>query len=131
MANEASPTIKNEDAEVVEVDDSERDSDSSDSASDFCISSDEGEEEVVSSEPPAKVARAGRVEQANACFKKNKVSRVVHYIDKEEGSSSDGGSVFACGRRVGANHIPAGSFELVFVCKLCKMRANRDGALSL
>ena len=131
MVNEKPPTVKDEEAEVVEVDDSERDSDSSDSASDFCISSDEGEKEDVSVEPPTKVTRAGRVEQANACFKKHKASRVVHYIDREEGSTSDGASVFACGRRVGANHIPAGSFELVFVCKLCKMRANRDGALSL
>ena len=131
MVNEKSPTVKDEEAEIVEVEDSERDSDSSDSASEFCISSDEGEEEVVSAEPPAKVARAGRVEQANACFKKHKISRAVHYIDRGEGSSSDGASVFACGRRVGANNIPAGSFELVFVCKLCKMRANRDGVLSL
>ena len=131
VVNENPSNVKDEEAEVVEVYESERDSDSSDSASDFCFSSDEGEKEDVPIEPPTKVTRAGRVEQANACFKKHKVSRVVHYIDKEEGSTSDGASVFACGRRVGANHIPAGSFELIFVCKLCKMRANRDGALKL
>ena len=85
VVNEKPSNVKDEEAEVVEVVESERDSDSSDSASDFCISSDEGEKEDVPVEPPTKVTRAGRVEQANACFKKHRVSRVVHYIDKEKG----------------------------------------------
>ena len=123
--------VKDEAAEVVEVEDSECDSDSSDSASEFCASSDEGESGELSMEPPAKVARAGRVERAHACFKKHRVSKVVHYIERGDDSSLDGVTVFACGRRVGVNHVPAEKFDLVFVCKLCKMRASRDGALSL
>ena len=123
--------VKDENTEVVEVEDSECDSDSSDSASEFCASSDEDEFHELPLEPPAKVARAGRVEQAQACFKKHRVSKVVHYVEGGNDSSFDGVSVFACGRRVGVNHIPAESFDLVFVCKLCKVRASRDGALSL
>ena len=130
VAIDDSHTIKDENTEVVEVEDSECDSDSSDSASEFCASSDEGGADEVP-EPPTKVVRAGRVEQAKDCFMKHRVSRVVHYLEGNIDLSLDGSLVFACGRRVGANHIPAKSFELVFVCKLCKMRASRDGAIKL
>ena len=65
VADDNSHIVKDETTEVVEVEDSVCDSDSSDSASEFCAPSDEGGADETSMEPPTKVARAGRVEQAN------------------------------------------------------------------
>ena len=81
------------------------------------------------SPPPPKCIRVSLGDMARSHFWRHKQTKIVHYCEQLAVSEVEDGVVFACGRPVGANYAGAKDFDSVWMCKMCKSKALKDGAL--
>ena len=95
-------------------------------SSDSPSENEESEEEMV---PPAKCIRVSLARLESSHFWKHKQTKVVHYCENLTVSQMSEGVVFACGRAVSANYLGAKEFDSTWMCKMCKSKALKDGAL--
>ena len=79
--------------------------------------------------PPPKCIRVWLGDVARSHFWRHKQTKIVHYCEQLAVSEVEDGVVFACGRPVGANYAGAKDFDSSWMCKMCKSKALKDGAL--
>ena len=90
--------------------------------------SDEDESEV-DEPPPPKCIRVNLAQLETSHFWKHRQSKVVHYCESFTVAKADAGVVFGCGRAVNSNFHGTKEFDSTWMCKMCKAKALKDGAL--
>ena len=79
--------------------------------------------------PPPKCIRVSLASLERSQFWRHKQTKTVHYCEQMGASTAGDGAVFACGRPVGANYMGAKDFDSTWMCRMCKAKALKDGAL--
>ena len=79
--------------------------------------------------PPPKCIRVALASVEKSHFWRHKQTKTVHYCERLAVEEAGMGDVFACGRPVGANYIGAKDFDSTWMCRMCKSKALKDGAL--
>ena len=102
-------------------------SDDGSSASDASASDDEGSE--IDEQPPPKCIRVTLAQLESSHFWKHRQSKVVHYCESFTVANADAAVVFGCGRAVNSNFQGTKEFDSTWMCKMCKAKALKDGAL--
>ena len=79
--------------------------------------------------PPPKCIRVTLAQLEASHFWKHRQSKVVHYCESFTVAKADAGVVFGCGRAVNSNFHGTKEFDSTWMCKMCKAKALKDGAL--